>query len=189
MTVGYLSVYLQREENLGREVVGVSSGPHARREGAERIAAILALLLFEEVFVEHQSVAELKPRFALRQQVVVHHYLVKEVPSAAIGVRAYAVVELLPEGVVEAAGLHLFFALLAAHHHSAAFVERVVVEVAHHNDAYVGVNRQQAVGYVVCECGGRFAQPARLSFAAAAVTAVSSALPPDVPDVWAGSTV
>ena len=29
----------------------------------------------------------------------------------------------------------------------------------------------------------------QMSFAAAAVTAVSSALPPDVPDVWAGSIV
>ena len=104
----------------------------------------MTVRLFEEVEVEDLGVIELQTGVTV-DEVVVDDDLVKEVPASAVDIGSDTLVEHLPEGVVEAAGLTLVGILHGVEYLRAALVGGVVIEVTHDDDAHVRIDLEQRV--------------------------------------------
>ena len=113
-------------------MVGVSVGPYTSGERTERIALILSICLEKErQTVPYECTVVDESRFSVGKKIVADNDLVEEVPAATVDVRAYAVVEFLPERIEETAGFYLTDLLFRSEHFGTAFVVGIIVEVAH----------------------------------------------------------
>lgn len=75
-----------------------------------------------------------------------YNYLIEKIPSPFIGKCSYSLVDKLPPGIVEAVGCGIFGFLFATEHFCRRFVERVIIEVAHDNNALIGVDAPDRIG-------------------------------------------
>ena len=148
-------------------MVGISVGPDTAGECAEGVSLVLAILLAEELAIEHFSSMEFQAASAI-DDVGIDYNLVEEIPTAAIDIRSEASVIFLPEGVVESTRLGLFDILDSAEDFRYRLIVWVVVQVAHGHDAYSGIFLVEFLSYLQVESGGSLAEPTALILAVAA---------------------
>ena len=122
---------LPDEENLGREVVGVSVEEYSARIGAQWIILPGALSVAQELEVVYLCfpVMEVALAGVVLEQCAADDYLVEEVPLTSVSQGADSLVEDRPEGVVEAVRLHSVRFFGGTKHLGARLVVGVVVEV------------------------------------------------------------
>ena len=70
-------VYVKSYEHFCGEMVRKASYEGSLGEGAERIAFVLALLLFQELLIPYTGHEEMKLRFGVVDQVIVYDNLVE----------------------------------------------------------------------------------------------------------------
>ena len=81
--LSHLFDYFFLQEYLCGEVVRIAVGPYAARECTQRVALVLAVLLFEKFFVQNFR-AYIFESSGTGEQIIVDDYLVEEVPCSAI---------------------------------------------------------------------------------------------------------
>ena len=124
----------------------------------------------QKFFVEHIGAheCELWLVFAtiVLQEVAVHHNLVEEVPRSTVSECTDAFSQLFPEWVVDVVhSLHVLRVWHCLQHFGATLVHWVVVQVAHVDDALVGVVGEQRVDGAARHCSGSLTQITALFFA------------------------
>lgn len=143
-----LFVYVAAKEDFGWEVVGVTTEEASGGVGSFGVADAVAFGVFEEVEVENFGFVEVPTVVGCADEVTGDDDLVEEVPLAFVCECADATLEDVPPGVVEAVGIDSVGFAFGPEGYGARFVHRVVVEVAHDDDAHVGVDSPEGVGDV-----------------------------------------
>ena len=105
------------EEDYRGEVIGIAVEPCAGSICALRIALTLAFGIKEEVEIVDFTGTVLQGCIIMLKQRAGNDNLVKEVPLALVGERAYTFVEHSPPGIEETMRAHIFLVLLRSESH------------------------------------------------------------------------